>query len=414
MKIAVVVDSINVDDSSGSKANVAIINNLALAGFEVCVYHYTRRNIQIEGILCKEISEIKFSPFYFLSRLQRVLWRNFTINVASFLEGIFGFSFTFFNDVNSIKRALLEMDLKPDLVLTLSKGASFRPHYAVLKLPQFHDKWMAYIHDPYPFHCYPRPYDWVESSYKQKDIFFKEVSEKARYSSFQSLLLKEWMGSYFPNFLKTGVIIPHQNFDYNTTSCDVPSYFDETKFNLIHAGNLLQQRSPEGLVNAFKLFLEQNPLAKNDARLFFIGRAHELHLIFFEEVIIPEIYFLNESVSFEIVYNLQKKASVNIILEAKAAVSPFLPGKFPHCIEANKIILSLAPYLSETRRLLGNDYPYWSEADDVEKIANRIESLYQLWKQNPNNLVLNRFDLEEYLSATHLKFVIDELKNNAS
>ena len=414
MKIAVVVDSINVDDSSGSKANVAIINNLALAGFEVCVYHYTRRNIQIEGILCKEISEIKFSPFYFLSRLQRVLWRNFTINVASFLEGIFGFSFTFFNDVNSIKRALLEMDLKPDLVLTLSKGASFRPHYAVLKLPQFHDKWMAYIHDPYPFHCYPRPYDWVESSYKQKDIFFKEVSEKARYSSFPSLLLKEWMGSYFPNFLKTGVIIPHQNFDYNTTSCDVPSYFDETKFNLIHAGNLLQQRSPEGLVNAFKLFLEQNPLAKNDARLFFIGRAHELHLIFFEEVIIPEIYFLNESVSFEIVYNLQKKASVNIILEAKAAVSPFLPGKFPHCIEANKIILSLAPYLSETRRLLGNDYPYWSEADDVEKIANRIESLYQLWKQNPNNLVLNRFDLEEYLSATHLKFVIDELKNNAS
>ena len=414
MKIAVVVDSINVDDSSGSKANVAIINNLALAGFEVYVYHYTRRNIKIEGILCKEISEIKFSPFYFLSRLQRILWRNFTINIASFLEGIFGFSFTFFNDVNSIKRALLEMDFKPDLVLTLSKGASFRPHYAVLKLPQFHDKWIAYIHDPYPFHCYPRPYDWVESSYKQKEIFFKEVSEKARYSSFPSLLLKEWMGSYFSNFLKTGVIIPHQNFDYNTTSCDVPSYFDETKFNLIHAGNLLQQRSPEGLVNAFKLFLEQNPLAKNDARLFFIGRAHELHLIFFEEVIIPEIYFLNESVSFEIVYNLQKKASINIILEAKAAVSPFLPGKFPHCIEANKMILSLAPYLSETRRLLGNDYPYWSEADDVEKIANCIETLYRLWKQNPNNLVLNRSDLEEYLSATHLKFVIDELKNNAS
>ena len=306
------------------------------------------------------------------------------------------------------------MDFKPDLVLTLSKGASFRPHYSVLKLPQFHDKWMAYVHDPYPFHCYPRPFDWVESSYRQKEIFFKEVSEMAKYSSFPSLLLKEWMGSYFPNFLKTGVVVPHQNFDYNIKNCSPPSYFDESKFNLLHAGNLLQQRSPEGLINGFKLFLEQNPQARNDAKLFFIGRAHEQHLKVFEELNIPEIYFCNEGVSFEVVYNMQKKASVNIILEAKAATSPFLPGKFPHCVEANKVILSLAPYQSETRRLLGNNYPYWAEADDVQKIAGIIEKLYLLWIQNPDKLLLNRKDLEEYLSASYLKTVIDKLTSTES
>ncbi|MBK9223714.1 MAG: UDP-glycosyltransferase [Flavobacterium sp.] len=414
MKIVVVVDSINVDDSSGSKANVALINNLASAGFEVYVYHYTLKNIQLDGVSCISIPEIKSSLFYFLSRLQRILWRNFNINIASFLEGIFGFSFTFFNDVNSIKQALLKMDFKPDLVLTLSKGASFRPHYSVLKLPQFHDKWMAYVHDPYPFHCYPRPFDWVESSYRQKEIFFKEVSEMAKYSSFPSLLLKEWMGSYFPNFLKTGVVVPHQNFDYNIKNCSPPSYFDESKFNLLHAGNLLQQRSPEGLINGFKLFLEQNPQARNDAKLFFIGRAHEQHLKVFEELNIPEIYFCNEGVSFEVVYNMQKKASVNIILEAKAATSPFLPGKFPHCVEANKVILSLAPYQSETRRLLGNNYPYWAEADDVQKIAGIIEKLYLLWIQNPDKLLLNRKDLEEYLSASYLKTVIDKLTSTES
>ena len=38
-RILVVVESIDVDDSSGSKANVALIKNLAKAGFELQVYH---------------------------------------------------------------------------------------------------------------------------------------------------------------------------------------------------------------------------------------------------------------------------------------------------------------------------------------------------------------------------------------
>ena len=414
IKIAVVVDSINVEDSSGSKANVALINNLVDAGFEVLVYHYTLKNIQLPGVSCFAIPEIKHSPWYFLSRLQRVIWRNFNINVAPFLEKIFGFSFTFFNDTNSIITALRQMNFKPDLVLTLSKGASFRPHYSVLKLSHFHDKWMAYVHDPYPFHCYPRPYDWVESSYKQKEVFFRAVSEKAKYSSFPSLLLKDWMGSYFPNFLKTGVIIPHQNSNYKIKDCKLPSNFDSSKFNLLHAGNLLQQRSPEGLIEGFKLFLNKNPETKTQVRLLFLGPVFQLHIKKIEESAksFPEIYFHNGNVPFEIVYNLQKKVSVNIILESKSEISPFLPGKFPHCVEANHAILSLAPYYSETKRLLGENYPYWSEADDIEKIADNIEKLYQLWKQNPEKILLNRSDLEEYVSVSYLKNVINDLKKD--
>ena len=95
-------------------------------------------------------------------------------------------------------------------------------------------------------------------------------------------------------------------------------------------------------------------------------------------------------------------------MESKSEISPFLPGKFPHCVEANKVILSLAPYYSETRRLLGNDYPYWAEVDQAEKIALIIENLYQLWKQNPDNLNLNRKDLADYLSADYLKKVINK------
>jgi hypothetical protein len=124
----------------------------------------------------------------------------------------------------------------------------------------------------------------------------------------------------------------------------------------------------------------------------------------------PEIYIYNGNVPFDVVYNIQQNASVNVILESKSEISPFLPAKFPHCVDADKAILSLAPYYSETRRLLGNDYPYWSEVDQVDRIADIIGEMYQIWKQNPNDLKLNRKDLEDYLSPTYLKNVIVNLE----
>jgi len=411
MKILVVVDSINIEDSSGSKANVALIHNLVEAGFEVLVYHYTLKNIELAGVNCIAIPEIKYSPLYFLSRTQRVLSRNFNINMAGFLERIFGFSFTFFNDTNSIAKALKKCSFQPDLVMTLSKGASFRPHYALLKLPELHNKWLAYVHDPYPIHYYPRPYNWIEVSYKQKQQFFLAVSQKAKYSAFPSLLLQEWMGSYFPNFLKTAVIIPHQNAKYEIKNNEFPSYFDVSKFNIVHAGNLMAQRSPRGLIEGFKLFLNQNSEARKETKLLLLGNALDHKLLLDEyQKSNPEIYIYNGSIAFDTVFLVQKNASVNVILEAKSEISPFLPAKFPHCVAANTVILSLAPYYSETKRLLGEENPYWSEQDDVIKIATIMEKLYQLWKQNPANLFLNRKDLEDYLSVDYLKNVINELQ----
>lgn len=417
MKILVVVDSINIEDSSGSKANVALIHNLVAAGFEVLVYHYTLKTIPLDGVNCFAIPEIKYSPLYFLSRIQRVLSRTFDLNLAPFLERLFGFSFTFFNDAKSIAKALKESAFQPDLVLTLSKGASFRPHYAVLQLPELHHKWVAYVHDPYPFHNYPRPYTWVESSYRQKEAFFMQVSERAKYSAFPSQLLLEWMGSYYPNFLKTGVIVPHQNakyhFEGSGQSHVFQDCFDASKFNLLHAGNLMKQRSPKGLIEGFQLFLSKNPYAAKESKLILLGTAsYHSKMLEAYQTNHPEMYIYTENVAFEVVYELQKNVSVNIILESKSEISPFLPAKFPHCVEANKAILSLAPYYSEIRRLLGKDYLYWSEVDDVDTIADLIEKMYRLWKQNPDDLLLNRKDLVDYLSVDYLKKVIDDLKNN--
>jgi hypothetical protein len=410
MKILVVVDSINIEDSSGSKANVALITNLAKAGYEVFVYHYTLKEIQLEGVSCYAIPEIKYSPLYFLSRGQRIIQRNSSFNLALFFEKIVGFSFTFFNDSHSILKALQKLSLQPDLVITLSKGASFRPHYSMLRLPKWHSKWLAYVHDPYPFYFYPKPYKWLEPSHKFKEAFFKEVAAKARFSAFPSQLLLEWMGEYFPCFLKTGIVIPHQNSKVEIQEADVPAYFDLSKFNVLHAGNLLDARSPKGLLDGMQLFLENNPAARNDVRLVLIGASsHFRSLLNTYQNEISELVVVNENISFQQVYGMQKQACVNIILETKSEISPFLPAKFVHCVEANKVILSLAPYKSEVKRLLGTEYPYWSEVDDVERIATLIEKMYFLWKENPDNLLLNRKDLEVYLSFENLKMTVDNL-----
>ena len=413
-QILVVVDSINIDDSSGSKANVALIENLSAIGYPITVLHYTMKRIELDGVKCISIPEKKFNIIYVLSRLQRFIQRYLNVNLAKYLEPFFGFSFTFFNDINSIKTSIKKINAsKFDLIITLSKGSSFRPHYAVNKFPDLYNKWLAYVHDPYPFSCYPPPYDWKEPGYKQKMAFFKNVSENAQNAAFPSLLLKDWMGNFFPNFNKTGIIIPHQNFEVQVTHFKKPVYFDDTKFNILHAGNLMKQRNPEGLLKGFNLFLENDPEAKKHARLLLLGNA-SYHETLIEEYdnLIPELYIDLKNIPFNKVYWLQKNVSVNIILEANGAISPFLPGKFPHCVKANKPILHLGPKYSETKRLLGENYPYCSEINDEQSILRILQKLFDDWLIHRKTLVLNRPDLEAYLGKRHLKEQLELIFNH--
>ena len=123
-------------------------------------------------------------------------------------------------------------------------------------------------------------------------------------------------------------------------------------------------------------------------------------------------YFSAENFSFTSVQKMQKSTALNVILEAKSEISPFLPGKFPHCVEANKPILLLGPKLSESKRLLGEDYPYWTEIDNEDKIAQILEILYFKWKVSPKEFNLNRNDLVEYLSVPFLKSQFVEILTN--
>lgn len=411
MKILIFSESINVEDSSASKGRVALILNLLKCGYEIKVLHFSHKEIQLKGVECVFVRENRFSIYFLLSRFVRVFQRVFQKLINQHVEGFFGFSFTHFNDSKTIAKAIrTHLDFNPDLILTLSKGASFRPHKAMLYLPELHSKWMAYIHDPYPYHFYPRPFNKVEPGYDKKEKFMREVIEKATFLSFPSLMLKEWLQSYFPAIENKSFILPHQiTGDFEEKP--IPDFFEKDKFSLLHAGNLLKERTPEFLVKGFVNFLENNPVAKTESKLYLIGKYHH-HVNKLKPYLTSQTISVQNYTDYHTVQSIEKKASVNIILESISEISPFLPGKFPNCVKANKPILVLGPYYSEVRRLLGKDYPYWSEANDIEKIELQITKLYNLWKENPKQFILNREDLVNYCNEKSLKVVFDSLNSD--
>ena len=69
MKILVISESINVEDSSASKVNVALITNLKKVGLELKVLHFSHKEIKLSGIDCLLIKENRTSLFFILSRL---------------------------------------------------------------------------------------------------------------------------------------------------------------------------------------------------------------------------------------------------------------------------------------------------------------------------------------------------------
>src|SRR5690606_5918577 len=130
-----------------------------------------------------------------------------------------------------------------------------------------------------------------------------------------SKMLKDWMGNFYPEFLKTGKVIPHQIIKLDTEGIKFPEYFVSENFNLLHAGNLLGARNPNILVKAFIQFLTDFPDAKLHSKLIFLGGNNKC-LLNEETVKFDSIYVSSENVSFEKVFIMQQQTAVNIILEA--------------------------------------------------------------------------------------------------
>ena len=408
-KILIVADTLDVNGSSGGKASMALVKGFIEEGYQVTVLHYSRKEIAITGADVISIKEYKNSLVYVLAKLQMLFQRVTGRNINQWIEERRGFSFTHTYDVISIKKTLKrQIPSAYNVIIALSYASSFRAHRAILEMPQWHEKFLPYIHDPYPMHSYPRPYDWVEPGHQYKRDFFVDLYTVSHKIMYPSLLLSEWMESYYPTGKDKGVIIPHLITNDLRDTQNYPPYFDKIKFNILHAGSLMSARNPLSLVYAFVTCLETSEEFSKNANLLIVGGASIFHqemrklAAHYPQLVISEV-----KEPFEVTYNMQQATSVNVILEAKGPASPFLPGKVPHCVAGNNPILLLGPYYSETKRILGEEYKYWSEIDDSATIQKHLLDLFNDWKIKEGNTVLECMTITNYLKSGSIRKVLN-------
>jgi hypothetical protein len=175
----------------------------------------------------------------------------------------------------------------------------------------------------------------------------------------------------------------------------------------VHPGSLLGPRNPEFLLKAFEMFIEQNPEKAADTKLTFFGTIHAKHKPLFDAFPHPEFLDVRDKrIPHKEALGVLQESSVLIILEAIADESPFMPGKLAEFIGLNKTVWALSPKRSETRRILGLEYPYQCEANNEDEIFKQLNALFDVWKEN-KQLPLSNEKLQSYVSPQH---VVEEMQ----
>jgi len=392
---------------------MALVQNLGQS-FNLMVLHGSESDVSLSLAETIKVQELKWNWQYFLSRTVRVLRRHTGLNLSAFFEKRVGFSFTFLSLSYSFQKVLNVLDTSNfHLVITLSQGESFVPHHAVLKSSRFHEKWLAYIHDPYPMACYPKSYAWDGPGTNQKKEFMQAVCDYASFLSFPSLLLSEWMQKFYRFDSKKVKIIPHQIDRVLKKKSELrhKSFFDKKKFNLLYAGHLLSQRNPFPIIDAFNLFIDEYNGSFDNCQLTFIGPVSSAWKNKLTEISSDHIKFYPTH-DFEFTIQLQQQASVNIIIEANDDHSPFLPAKFPHCVFSQRPMLVLSPLKSELRRILGETFPFISPPTDTQAILENIKQLYENWKEEKKYTYVD--SLQSYLKEGYLIEVMEEILNHGT
>jgi hypothetical protein len=396
MNILILAESLKINNTSSGIVSSTMINAFVEEGNDVtCLYE----NSVEETITW--LPKVKLHPVNYIHK-ENVLEK--IPKLKGIPSYIYGYNLKFKTKIKSWKKQI-ETILKAspfDLIVVLGSGSSFVPHYAMCNV-ETNIPWVANFHDPYPMSLYPEPYR------KNKNIIYclqerntKKIIEKATYVSFPSLYLKEWMQQFFPELKNKSVVLPHLAGELKNlpiSDLDNKVNLPQGKFNLLHAGTLLGPRKVDALFKAFQIFIESDKEKKDKSILTILGKVAREHNEFFKKEFSENLNIIIDRVSYKKSLELIRTADVSLIIEAEGVdFSPFMPGKLADLIELEKPILVLSPKKSETNRILGKEYPFTSEPDDIGKIVSVLNEIWILWKGG-NLCLTDSKKLTNYIST---------------
>ncbi len=392
-KLLVVADDVNFQRGSGPKVSHAMVKLLAELDHPLTLLHQSDQEVpfeekNVESIYVKEGRSIHYYKSRFNRKARKYLKSDFS---KKYEEGT-GHSYTEDSLIDSMHKVLSGLNPKDfSLVLTLSKGALFTAHKAILQLPEWHSRWCSYFHDPFPFSWYPEPYTFNDIGTLVKQQLCRGFVENAAVLMFPSLKLMEHYQALTISIEQKSVIVPHV-FDPQGVSGLAEFDFGTGGINYLHAGALLGERNPRGLVSAFAKANKLKPYH----HLHIVG-PYQAHQEFIDQknLEFPWLH-VHGSVDYNTAQSMAKTADVNLIIEAIAPSSPFLPGKFPVLLAMGKPILHIGPANSESMRLLGPDYNLHVENGDeqgLESLLADIETQMSIATQS-----LQKSDVIDYFS----------------
>lgn len=240
--------------------------------------------------------------------------------------------------------------------------------------------WVANWNDP-PAYFWPRPYE-QDSSLFQRCInhrFVKEVLNKATANTFPCVRLKNYFLKNVVEHCPTKVaIIPHVGLQ-QIEPCKA---IRNTKFKIVHAGNLSLERNAATFFNAISRFLKKEK-AHETFVLEVIGvQSYELKTLAKKYGLENNLRMAGRIAYLDAVQRLVRN-NVLVILEAPCEEGIFLPSKLVDYTQVGRPILAVSPQHGTVSDLLSqHGGGLAADCQSPERIQEALTSLYKSWKEN--------------------------------
>ncbi len=267
------------------------------------------------------------------------------------------------------------------------------PQYFALNEINPNCLWGINVHDPFPVVNYPEPYSYKwdsEQVYQRKQFF--DIYNKAKFITYPSLLLKEYMESLYGKPSCESFVIPHLSFLPIATENNKTQ-----KLSFLHSGSINSIRTPQFIIDAFTQIQEENPSLNDQIELVFSGAAYGTQ----EELskwAKFNITINNKRITYAESLKEMQTADVLLILEANVEQSPFLPGKAADYVVANKSILVLSNKGSELNRIFYDESVYQSTTQNIQEIIKILTTIIYDYRGNcmrkPSKNIINYFSAD--------------------
>ena len=309
--------------------------------------------------------------------------------------------------LRSWKLALKDIEAERfPVIFSMGSDAKCISHIALDQYAVRQSKKILYVHDPCPAMWNIDAYATGANlfNFRLKSVF-RKVFSRADALIFPSELLIEWMDRKVQGISARSFVIPHiasepitVGGDNNKDILSELSAF-QNNFIISHIGDLYESRKIHPFVEAMKQLIDEDASFARQAVFIQLGNnlnKEPVDLGHFEK----NFRFFNVRLPYHTSIALLQKSHLSLIIEAPGDYSPYMPGKMADILYHQRPVLALTPEKSEVRRILGRDYPYTAQPDNVQEI---YEALKKAWeKRKEGNLILpGAGQLKHYVSQAN-------------